>query len=497
MPRGRPPTQPAPKVWQPTARQYRFLTCAADEVCYGGAAAGGKSWALLVSALGDAVNNIFNNPNWKAILFRRTFPDLERTLIQLSMQLFAGKGKYDGQKYRWSFPGGGILQFAHMQTENDKYNYKSAEYNFIGFDEVTEFSETQYLYLFSRCRTTDPTLKPKIRCATNPGGIGHNWVKRRFIQEENGKNITPDYIHTYRYEMPDKTFREMTRAFIPAKIIDNPHIMDNDPSYIAKLAQLPDVERRALMDGDWNIYSGQFFSEFCDAHVCEAFQFPLGWPVWISMDWGYSTICAIGFYTQDPATEKYYLWDEIYCSKKSPDEVSETIKMKLGRRLVDLVGRYCDRRIEIQDEDTGISTKQKFAAHGLYFTHANDDRVNGWHRVRELLLRKQDGTMQFQVFVNCKRFIEVIPSCIHDIGKPEDMNKRGEVHHADQFRYFAIMRRHTERAEERGSSVQVHPRTGYPGMIDEGPSLRHQIRRLTHLEPGKNYVYGRESRRQD
>lgn len=497
MPSGRPRKQveqSETKVWRPTERQARFLSCSADEACYGGAAAGGKSRALVVCAAGNPIQNVFNNPKWRALVLRRTFPELERTLIQYALEFFQGKGKYDGQKYRWTFPGGGILQFGHMQTENDKYNYKSSEYNMICFDEVTEFTETQYLYLFSRNRTSDPNLKPQVRCATNPGGIGHNWVKRRFIQREDGSQIRPDYIHTYRYEMPDGTSRELTRAFIPAKIIDNPHIYNNDPAYMVKLSQLPDVERRALMDGDWNIYSGQFFTEFSEHHVCEPFKFPLGWPVWVSMDWGYSTICAIGFYTQDPESGKIYLFDEIYCTKKSPDDVSGMIKDKLGRRLLDLVGRYSDKRIQVKDEDLSISTRQKFSAHGLWFTIATDDRVNGWHRCRELLMRDQNGAIQFQVFSNCQKFIELIPNCIHNVNKPEDMEPRGETHHADQFRYFAMMRRHTEKGDAVSSRVEYNPVTGYIGSPSDGPSLRHQIRRLANVEPGKNYLWGKTPR---
>ena len=112
-------------------------------------------------------------------------------------------------------------------------------------------------------------------------------------------------------------------------------------------------------------------------------------------------------------------------------------------------------------------------------------------------MRKQDGTIQFQVFSSCKKFIELIPSCIHDINKPEDMEKRGETHHADQFRYFSVMRRHTAKDDISGPALEVNPRTGYPGMTSEGPLLRTQIRRLTKLEPGKNYVFGRTVDRED
>lgn len=474
-------------------RQRRFLSCPADEVLYGGCAGPGKSEGLLMVAFGDTEQNAMNNGNWRALILRRTFPDLERTLIQRSIQIFGNLGaKYDGQKYRWVFPTGAIIQFGHMKTEYDKYNYKSAEYNVICFDELTEFTETMYLYLFSRCRSKDPLLQPKMRAASNPTGIGHAWVKRRFIEKEDGRKIEPDKIHTYQITMPDGSIKELTRCFIPAKLSDNPFIYENDKNYVVRLMNLPEVERRALMDGDWDIFSGQFFPEFGEQNICEPFEFPLGWPVWMSIDYGYATKTAIGFYTKDPRSDTYYLFDEIYCSKKGPDELSRMIKDKLGRRFTDLVGRYADKRIFIKDEDLGISTQQKFALNGIYFQMSNDDRVEGWRRCRELLNKDSNDQIKFKVFNNCIQFIETLPNCQFDINNPEDMNKRGENHHADQFRYFSIMRKHTDKEDYIDESAySVSPVTGYAGKVgryDETDLLK-RIKRLPDLKPGVNYLF--------
>ena len=317
-------------------RQKRFLDCPADEILYGGSAGPGKSEALLISAFGNQEQNAMNNPNWKALILRRTFPDLERTLIQRSIQIFSQLGgRYDANKHRWTFPLGGVVQFGHMKTEYDKYDYKSSEYNVICFDELTEFTEGMYLYLFSRNRTTDPKLKAQIRSASNPTGIGHSWVKKRFLEKEDGSKIQPDKIHIYDILMPNGTKRQITRCYIPAKLSDNPYLSENDPNYLIRLMQLPEMERRALMDGDWDIFSGQFFPEFGEQHICKPFDFAYGSPVWVSLDYGFATKTATGFYSLLSGT--FYMFAELYVSKKEPNELSALIKEKLGKRFTDIV----------------------------------------------------------------------------------------------------------------------------------------------------------------
>lgn len=484
-------------LWEPTERQARFLSCGADEIGYGGAAGGGKSDALIMACIGDPEQNVFNNSRWKALILRRNFPELERTLIDKSKGLFSGMMKWDGVKHRWSASGGGIIQFGHMKTEMSKYDYKSSEYNVIAFDEATEFLESMYLYMFSRNRSTDSALHPRIFAATNPGGVGHGWFKRRFIEDSSGRKIKSDYIHKYDIELPDGRVMTKTRCFIPAKLVDNPHLNLNNPGYVGNLMVLPDVERRALMDGDWNIYSGQFFTEFSDHHICKPFDFPLGWPVWISMDWGYATWCAVGFYTQDPESEQTIMFDEIFCTRQTPEVVARAIKDKLGKRFIDLRGQFSDRRIQIQDEDLGISTRSKFNMQGIYFSIADDDHRNGWHRARELFMRDKEGRCNFQVFSSCSNFIEKIPNCIHDMNKPEDMDRRGDgVHMADQFRYFAIMRKISIKEESTSQEfMKVSPRTGYVGMISDSRegSLKNRIKRLPELhgDPRLYFAYRR------
>lgn len=487
-------------VWscEKNKRQKRFLECPADEILYGGSAGPGKSEALLISAFGDSEQNAVNNKNWSTLILRKSFPDLERTHIKRSIELFPQiGGKYDGIKHRWKFPSGGQIQFGHMKTEYNKYDYKSSEYNRICIDELTEFRETVYLYMFSRNRTKDSKLKCQMRSASNPTGIGHAWVKQRFLENKDQTKIEPDKIHAYKIRMPDGSEKEITRCYIPAKLSDNPYLYENDPGYLIRLMQLPEMERRALMDGDWNIFSGQFFPEFGEQHICKPFDFPVGSPVWISLDYGYSTISALGFYTQ-LQDGIFYMFDELYVSKKSPNELAALIKERLGKRFTDLVGRYSDRRIFIKNEDTGISTQQKLSLNGLYFQLANDDRVEGWRRTREMLMKDENGILRFKVFSSCKNFIERFPESQFDIHNNEDMDKRGENHHADQFRYFCIMRKHTDNENlDCQEDNQLSSSTGYPGVFNSESNTIKFRRILTGVKPGVNYLWGGGWRRME
>lgn len=468
-------------------KQELFLSCPAYEAFFGGQAGGGKSEALVIGAIGDHNVGFFNNQGWKALLLRRTFSELEKSLILRSQQLLYGKAKYDSQKHRWSY-NGAIIDFGHLQNEEDIHKYRSAEYNYIGFDELTQFTERQYLYLFSRNRSKSPEIRCFVRSASNPMGIGHGWVKERFIKDK-----VPFKIYQYAQQVPKAGggFEERTidRCFIPSGAFDNRYLMDNDPNYIMRLNQLPDIEKRALMYGDWDIESGQFFSEFCNEHICEPFDIPLGWNIWLSMDWGFQTKCAIGFYAQDPVSEIIYRFDEIYVSKKQPEDVAYTIKAKLGMKIHFVAGKYADKRILVRNDDTNVDTKERFANSGLHFSIANHDHRNGNMRCHELLSKDKEGNVKFKVFRTCKEFIRVIPDMVHNVNDIEDIDPKCEKHIADEFRYFAIMRKHKNFGEERNQTIyNSNSVSGYISTVQNEDSVKNRISRvLTSIKPGINY----------
>jgi len=459
-----------------------FLSCPADEIFYGGAAGGAKSEGLMISACGDGETGIFNNPNWRVLMLRRTFPELENSLIPRSHILFHDKGRYDGAKHRWTFPNGGLLQFGHIKNNDDVVKYQSSEWARILFDELTHFTERMYLYLFSRLRSTDPRIKPKIKAASNPGNMGHGWVKQRFIEGKIPYKIYDEVVQIAGIET------NWSRCFIPATVFDNKFLMKNDPMYIRRLWELPQVEREALMYGNWDIFSGQFFTEFTEEHIIEPFDIPMDWPVYVAMDWGYMSKCAVLFFAVDPSSNVTYCFGEIYVSKTSVDIVSNMIKTKLGDHFPMLAGKFADKRIMVKDEQTNISTKERFSFNGLYFQVANSDQQDGWHRARELMMKDAEGKLKFRVFRTCQNFIRTIPEQIFDKLNPERVDEKGETHIADALRYYAVSRKCVEQDPTPTEAPMTFSRiTGYIGRTGNEPLLRYKIKRLPSLKRGVNY----------
>jgi predicted phage terminase large subunit-like protein len=257
-----------PFTWKPNpGPQERFHSSWAFEVLYGGQAGGGKSESLLVEA-----TRYVHVPGYRAIIFRRTFPELAQQdgLIDRSLTYYPELGgTYNKGDHQWTFPSGATVSFGHMEHEDDKLKYKSAQFALICFDELTSFTETQYLYMFSRCRTTavDPftgkVIPARIRAGTNPGDVGHEWVQNRFVDK-----LKPFEIKFYTLiddvdtEVPEGTKYALSRQFIPASRFDNPKLMERDPEYDARLMQLPLLEREQLAHGNWEIkVSGNVFRE--------------------------------------------------------------------------------------------------------------------------------------------------------------------------------------------------------------------------------------------
>ena len=300
----------------------------------------------------------------KQIVFRRTFPDLEKSLIRVSLEIYPREvASYNSSKHVWVFKNGSIIDFGYIDNEKDVYKYQSAEYDVVRFDELTHFTEYMYTYMISRCRGANRFPK-HIKSSTNPGGIGHSWVKARFIDIG-----SPNIIHECQLNKDSK--KMSTRIFIPSLVQDNMFLLENDPDYVERLDNLPEKERKALKYGDWDIFDGQFFSEFRrDIHVCEPFEIPKDWKIYRTRDYGLD-MCAVLWIAMDYRMN-IYAFKELY----EPDLIVSVA----GKKINDMTNEkilidYAPPDLWNRNKDTGKSTADIFAECGQFLTKADNNRV--------------------------------------------------------------------------------------------------------------------------
>ena len=461
--------------WKRQPRQLKFLRACglshaieggeprkpvAKIIGYGGAAGGGKTDALLVAA----IIYCLTYPGASVGYFRRTFTQLEGPggAILRSHQLLKGIARWNGSLHRWTFPNGSILQFCYCEKDNDVYNYQSQQFDVIMFDEATQFSWFQVSYLiFSRMRSAKgyPTF---AGMATNPGGVGHAWFKRCFIDV--GEWEVPHQI-----EMEPGKRRSV--IFIQSKVTDNQVLMDNDPDYIRNLDALPEHLRRQLKDGDWDVAEGIAFPEWRrDIHVCDPFPIPDSWIRFRSMDWGYSKPYCIGWYAVDFDGTMYkyrelYGWGgrENVGSREDPEDVAKKIiNLEKGEKIHYAVA---DSAIFGGRQDNYPTVAEQFATafgneavHWSPITKGPESRRAGKIEVHHRLKwSEEDPFPKLIIFSNCKHTIRTIPNLVLDEKNPEDVDSELEDHAYDETRYACMSRPITPKPKEKPKTrIQKH-----------------------------------------
>ncbi len=409
-----------------TKKQKRFIDAKESEVLFGGAAGGGKSYGQMVDALLFALRY----PGSKQLVLRRTFSELEKSLIRTSLMLFPREiYTFNSSSHTGRFKNGSVIDFGYCAAENDVYQYQSAEYDVIRFDELTHFTESQYVYLISRVRGANSFPK-QIKSSTNPGGVGHSWVKSRFIDPARA-------AHSFCGE------DGLKRIFIPSLLDDNKFLREGDPEYKTRLLALPEREKKALLYGDWNIFEGQYFSEFSHAkHVTEPFEIPRGWRRYRTVDYGLDRLVCLWIAV---SPERHvYVYREL-CASDMPISASAKAICERTPQSEDIYATLAPPDLWSRSQETGRTKASIFSEFGVNFTKTSNDRETGWLAVKELLC--DTGSSVFKIFSTCTELIRCLPALIIDKLRPTDCSTEPhEITHApDALRGFAIF--HTRPAE--------------------------------------------------
>ena len=441
-------------VWQPQPRQLDFMSRPEDEALYGGAAGGGKSDALVIEATRQV-----DIPYYKGLIIRKTYPQLTE-LIEKSQRYYSvafPEASYNDSKHTWTFPSGAKIVFGSMQHSKDKLNYQGKAYDFIAFDELTHFTYDEYIYLKSRNRPNGAGTRCYIRSTANPGGIGHGWVKNRFITAAKPMTTIWEKV-VIEHPNGKKETKWTSRIFVPSSVFDNKILLANDPDYLARLASMPEAERKALLYGDWDSYSGQYFAEWKNnpdhyddrqwTHVINPFEIPDGWKIYRSFDWGYNKPFSCGWWAVDYDGVIYRILELYGCTKTPNEGVRWTAPQVFNEiRRIESEHRWLKgKNIQgvadpaIFAADGGESIAETAAKNRVYFTPGDNQRIPGWQQLHYRLSFDDNGFPMMYVFNNCHAFIRTVPTLIYDEHKVEDLDTEGEDHIADETRYMCMAR---------------------------------------------------------
>lgn len=402
-------------------------------------------------------------PNYRALLLRRTFPELRNTHID--KLIFEAKelgGEYFKSESVARFPNGSFIEVGHCEDESSVAKYLSTEYDAIYFDELVTFTDRQFLFISSRARSTKPGVKPIVRAGSNPGGANSYWVKRYFILRDIQKHENEDYD-------PSEW------AFVPARLDDNPHI---DASYERRLMALPtEALRRAYRYGDWDVFEGQAFPEFKSLneqgqpwHVINELPTLDGRPinedprieVFRALDWGYREPGVCGWYACMPDGRLIKVQEYVFREQLARQVAEEIRERSRGMRV-----RYtvADPSIWIRDPVAGESIAETLARNKVPCIPADNDRINGWHRLHTMLRETVDVpagdrvvTVPFlQIYgPACPYTVRTIPAMTVNPTKPEDIEtKHVEDHAADETRYAVMSRPAPSRWRQRDEGINT------------------------------------------
>lgn len=398
--------------------QWKFFESRKRYTCYGGARGGGKSWATRVKAGLGALQY----PGIRILILRREYGDMEGTLISpLLAMLPAEIYTYNKSDHMITFLNGSKIKFGNMPGYSAAVQgkYQGQEYEWLFIDEATQFLETEFRGLDAIVRGANKIPK-RIYLTCNPGGPGHSWVKRLFIDRKFKKGENPDdYV------------------FIPATVDDNKDLMDADPEYVRALEQLPDDIRMAHRYGDWNVLAGIFFTEFQEGvHTCTPFAIPRHWKRYRAMDYGLDMFFCIWVAVDENG--RCYVYREF---AKEGMVVSDAARkqLELTRPEEMIMGTIAPPDMWARNRESGRTQAAAFADNGVGLIKASNNRIQGWSALKEFFKVQNDGKPGLIIFDTCKQLTDCIKGLQHSKKMPNDVSlePHGITHGPDALRYFA------------------------------------------------------------
>ncbi|MCI8331673.1 MAG: hypothetical protein HFE78_02465 [Clostridiales bacterium] len=422
----------------PNPKQKEFFQADTRYVAYGGARGGGKSWAVRTKATLMAAKY----PGIRILIMRKTFPELrENHILPLTSGLH-GIANYNESKKVFSFINGSRIKFGYCDAQTDVTQYQGQEFDVIFMDEATHFTEYQFNAIKSCLRGVNNFPK-RFYLTCNPGGVGHGWVKRLFIDRDYREGEDPaDY------------------TFIAARVYDNTALLDADPEYVKALLALPDGMRSAWLEGNWDAFAGQFFSEFRrDIHVIKPCAIPDGSKIYRAFDYGLDMLACL-WIAVTPAGQAL-VFREAYAPNLI---VSEAARFMKSATHEDIYETFAPPDMWNRQRETGKSIAELFSEYGIDAIKADNSRVTGWMNVKEWLklCESENGlSANLKIFESCPFLIKCLCELRYDEKNPCDaaVQPHDITHITDALRYFCVSRVSPGKNQEEVSPLEKYRRS--------------------------------------
>lgn len=400
----------------PNPKQREFLLARERYIAYGGARGGGKSWAVRMKALAGAARY----PGLRALIVRRTYPELEHSIIWPMLTTIHSVqpplGKYRGETRTVEFENGSVIRFGHLAAGN-LGEYQGQEYDWIFMDEATQFTEREFRVLAATLRGTSKVPR-RMYLTCNPGGVGHQWVKRLFVDRRfRGREKPEEY------------------RFIPATVEDNKALLEGAPGYVEMLELLPEDIRKGHRYGDWGVFAGQYFSEFDPKrHVAKGLAPKRGWRLYRGMDYGLDMLACVWFALDE--TGRMYVYREVQEPGLVVSEAARLIR-RLTPAGEDILATAAPPDLWSTQKDSGRTMEELFCKGGVPLLRVSSARVAGWLAVKERLRSGEDGLPGLVIDESCRGLIENLQALRYSESNPSDCATTPHIitHICDALRY--------------------------------------------------------------